>query len=82
MVLRICRLVAGSTDVEDVWSETFLAALAALPPKQRSSVAYHDVAGLRYEDVGELIGSSEAAARRAAADGIASMRRTLNRKVG
>jgi len=56
--------------------------LAALPPKQRSSVAYHYVAGLRYKDVGELIGSSEAAARRAAADGIASMHRTLNRKVG
>ena len=27
VVLRVCRAVAGPVDAEDVWSETFLAAL-------------------------------------------------------
>jgi len=52
------------------------AALAALPFKQRAAVAYHHVAGLPYAAVGPLIGSSEAAARRSAADGVAALRRT------
>jgi RNA polymerase sigma factor (sigma-70 family) len=55
-------------------------ALAALPPKQRGAVAYHYVADLPYAQVGELLGTSEAAARRAAADGIASLRTNLRRK--
>jgi RNA polymerase sigma factor (sigma-70 family) len=55
-------------------------ALAALPPKQRGAVAYHYVADLPYAQVGELLGTSEAAARRAAADGIASLRTTLRQE--
>jgi len=31
MVLRVCRAVLGPSDVEDAWSETFLAALKAYP---------------------------------------------------
>lgn len=31
MVLRVCRAVAGPTDAEDAWSETFLAAMRAYP---------------------------------------------------
>ena len=50
--------------------------LAALPPKQRQCVAYHHVAGLSHAEVAAIIGGTEAAARRAAADGIASLRRT------
>jgi len=53
------------------------AAVAALPDKQRAAVAYHYVADLPYAEVAALIGGSEAAARRAAADGIASLRTTL-----
>jgi DNA-directed RNA polymerase specialized sigma24 family protein len=53
------------------------AAVAALPDKQRTAVAYHYVADLPYAEVAALIGGSEAAARRAAADGIASLRTTL-----
>lgn len=49
-------------------------ALAALPDKQRFAVAYHHLAGLPYAEVGELLGNSEAAARRAAADGIKALR--------
>ena len=52
------------------------AALARLPPKQRQAVAYHHLAGLPYADVAALVGGSVEAARRAAADGIANLRRS------
>jgi RNA polymerase sigma factor (sigma-70 family) len=50
-------------------------AVAALPTKQRQAVAYHYLAGLPYAEIAELLDSSAAAARRAAADGIATLRR-------
>lgn len=50
-------------------------AVAALPPRQRQAVAYHYLAGLPYAEVAELVGSTPDAARRAAADGIAALRR-------
>lgn len=53
-----------------------VAALAALPDKQRRSVAYHHLAGLPYAEVAAIVGGTAAAARRAAADGIATLRRT------
>ncbi len=57
-------------------SELALApALDALPDKQRHAVAYHYLAGLRYSQVAEILGGSPDAARRAAADGIAALRR-------
>ncbi len=59
---------AGPAD--DVW-----AALAALPAKQRQAVALHHVAGFPYAEVAARIGGSTDAARRAAADGIANLRR-------
>ncbi len=142
VVLRVCRAVVGPHDADDVWSETFLAALgayprlapdsnvrgwlatiahrkgidwirsrnraplavarvpdhpgptaepalrddalwravAALPTKQRGAVLYHYVADLPYAEVGQLIGSSEAAARRAASDGLRTLRSTVNRE--
>jgi RNA polymerase sigma factor (sigma-70 family) len=52
------------------------AALAALPLKQRQAVAYHYLAGLPYAEIATLLGNSVPAARRAAADGIATLRRT------
>jgi RNA polymerase sigma factor (sigma-70 family) len=52
------------------------AALAELPDKQRHAVTYHYLAGLPYRDVAEITGGSTDAARRAAADGIAALRRT------
>jgi RNA polymerase sigma factor (sigma-70 family) len=51
-------------------------AVRGLPDKQRAAVAYRYLADLSYPQIGELIGSSEAAARRSAADGIASLRKT------
>lgn len=58
------------------YDEALWAAVRALPDKQRRSVAYHYLADLPYAAVGELLGTSEAAARRAAADGIAALRRS------
>jgi DNA-directed RNA polymerase specialized sigma24 family protein len=72
--LGLCQAVVGSNDVDDAWSETFLSAerdddlaeaLHRLPHKQKQAVAYHYLAGVPYADV----------ARRAAADGIAALRR-------
>jgi RNA polymerase sigma factor (sigma-70 family) len=50
-------------------------ALARLPDKQKQAVAYHYLAGLPYADVAAVLGGSADAARRAAADGIATLRR-------
>jgi RNA polymerase sigma factor (sigma-70 family) len=52
------------------------ASVAVLPPKQKQAVVYHYLAGLPYADVAAVVGGSTAAARRAAADGIAALRRT------
>ena len=51
-------------------------AVGALPPKQRQAVAYHYLAGLPYAEIAIILDSSVSAARRAAADGIATLRRT------
>ena len=55
------------------------AAVSALPPKQRQAVAYHYLAGLPYVEIATILDSSVEAARRAAADGIARLRRTYPR---
>jgi RNA polymerase sigma factor (sigma-70 family) len=52
------------------------AALAALPDKQRQSVAYHYLGGLPYAEIASILGGTTEAARRAAADGIAQLRRS------
>lgn len=51
-------------------------AVEALPDKQRRAVAYHYLVGLSYTEVSSLLGGTAEAARRAAADGIATLRRT------
>ena len=51
-------------------------ALQDLPPKQRQAVAYHYLGGLPYAEIATIIGGSADAARRAAADAIASLRRS------
>ncbi len=60
---------------------TITAAVAALPLRQRQAVAYHYLAGLPHAEVAELVGVSPAAARRAAADGIAALRRHLKEPI-
>jgi RNA polymerase sigma factor (sigma-70 family) len=53
-------------------------AVRALPEKQRHAVAYHYLADLAYADVAAIMGTTEAAARRSAADGIKALRRTYS----
>ena len=50
--------------------------LAELPRRQREAVAYHYLAGLPYAEVAAVTGGSTDAARRAAADGHARLRKT------
>ena len=54
-----------------------LAALQALPVKQRQAVAYHHLAGLPYAEIAAILGGTTDAARRAAADGIARLRKSV-----
>lgn len=64
------------SDEHDSWDGDLWEAMKNLPAKQRQTVAYHYLAGLPHREVAEIVGGSEAAARRAAADGIATLRRT------
>ncbi len=67
----------GLGDAEQFGHDTELVgALEHLTPKQRQAVAYHYLGGLPYTEVAAIIGGNTNAARRAAADGIANLRRT------
>ena len=50
--------------------------LARLPERQRFAVSYHYLGGLPYAEVAAIIGGTAEAARRAASDGIANLRKT------
>ena len=50
-------------------------AVARLPAKQKQAVAYHYLGGLPYADIAAIVGGTTEAVRRAAADGIAALRR-------
>ena len=50
-------------------------AVAALPERQRLAVALHHLGGLPYAEVAALVGGTPEAARRAASDGVATLRR-------
>jgi RNA polymerase sigma factor (sigma-70 family) len=58
------------------WDSDLWTALTALPPRQRAAVAYHYLAGLPYSEIAAITGGTAAAARRAAADGIGTLRTT------
>ena len=72
---RLPERPAAERDLDDhdpgLWG-----ALQRLPFKQRAAVVYHHLAGMPYAEVAALIDSSEVAARRSAADGIATLRRS------
>ncbi len=68
----------GTRDQDaDAPDQRLLAAVRGLPPKQRGAVVYRYLADMSYAEVAALIDSSETAARRSAADGIAALRRTF-----
>jgi len=56
----------------EVWQ-----AVSRLPDKQRQSIAYHYLGGLTFKEVAEILGGSADAARRAAHDGIRTLRITF-----
>jgi RNA polymerase sigma factor (sigma-70 family) len=64
------------------WHGDLWQALKELPDRQRQSVAYHYLAGLPYKEIAHLTGGSTDAARRAAADGIKTLRSTYLRDSG
>jgi RNA polymerase sigma factor (sigma-70 family) len=80
---RTARPVAETPDAPSTLglpgepADELWAAVRALPDRQRHAVAYHHVAGLPHRDVALIIGGTPEAARRAAADGIRRLRRTL-----
>ncbi|MFC4374985.1 RNA polymerase sigma factor [Nocardia halotolerans] len=67
------RLGNPGDDEDGLWR-----AVAALPQRQRLAVAYRYLGGLAHAETAELIGGSAAAVRRAAADGIKSLRQTYD----
>ena len=68
---------AGPADSQsDGLDDDLAAAVTRLPAKQKQAVAYHYLAGLPYADIAAIVGGSADAVRRAAADGIATLRRT------
>jgi RNA polymerase sigma factor (sigma-70 family) len=68
------RPQASTEGVPGEWDGEVWAALRALPHKQRYAVAYHYLAGLPYREIAEITGGTTDAARRAAADGIRTLR--------
>jgi DNA-directed RNA polymerase specialized sigma24 family protein len=50
--------------------------------RQRAAVAYHHLAGLPYREVAAIIGGTEDAARKAASDGIRSLREAYRSREG
>ena len=66
------RSMNGAVDDhnDELWT-----AVDALPLRQRQAVAFHHLAGRPYTEVAELIGGTAEAARRAASDGIGSLRK-------
>ena len=58
----------------DLW-----AALQRLPDKQRHAVAYHHIAGLPFAEIAVILGNAPDAARRAAADGIKTLRKNYRK---
>ncbi|MCT7659584.1 RNA polymerase sigma factor [Mycobacterium deserti] len=71
---RVAARADPATRDPDLWS-----ALSRLPTKQRQAVAYHHIAGLPFADIARLLGNSPEAARRAAADGIKTLRKTYRK---
>jgi RNA polymerase sigma factor (sigma-70 family) len=69
----------GDTGRPEDWDGDLWQALKALPTRQREAVAYHYLAGLPYKEIAAVSGGSTDAARRAAADGVKTLRRTYPR---
>ncbi|HEV2062216.1 MAG TPA: sigma-70 family RNA polymerase sigma factor, partial [Solirubrobacteraceae bacterium] len=65
----------GSVDPDAPADEALWAAVGALPPKQRGAVLLRFLGDLSHREIAQALGSSEEAARRALADGLAKLRK-------
>ena len=68
--------IPGSSELQ-VWQ-----AVSVLPHKQRACVALHHLFGMPHSEVAAVVGGSSDAARRAAADGLANLRRAFSTGTG
>jgi RNA polymerase sigma factor (sigma-70 family) len=75
-VARVPDTATGDGPGEAVADRVLRDAVAALPERQRLAVALHHLGGLPYVEVADLVGGTPEAVRRAAADGVAALRRT------
>jgi len=69
------RESTGTAPAGDVWD-----AVARLPDRQRTAIAYHYLGGLPYAEIALITGGTADAARRAAADGVKSLRAATKRE--
>ncbi|GAB3386914.1 sigma-70 family RNA polymerase sigma factor [Humibacter soli] len=69
--------IPGQLDDAHATADEVARAVSTLPDRQRRAVTYHYLGGLPYQEVAGIIGGTTDAARRAAADGIRSLRRTM-----
>jgi RNA polymerase sigma factor (sigma-70 family) len=65
----------GATDPPGVPDDGLWAAVHDLPPKQRGAVLLRFVGDLSHREIAAALGSTEEAARRALADGLAKLRK-------
>ena len=70
-------IVQEKTTADTVENQQLWMVVAQLPPKQRQVIAYRYLGGLSYGEIARILGGSPAATRRAAADGLATLKKTL-----
>lgn len=78
--LPVAEVPETATDGHQPADEDLWRALRALTTRQREAIAYHHLVGLPYADVAALVGGSADAARRAAADGMRTLRTLLKER--
>lgn len=71
-----------ASGLPDRWDGDLWNALKGLPGKQRAAVAYHYLAGLPYKDIAAITGGTADAVRRAASDGVKTLRATYSPMTG
>jgi RNA polymerase sigma factor (sigma-70 family) len=64
--------------IPDAGDRDLWAAVAALPERQRQAIAYHYLGGLPHGETAALVGGTADSVRRAAADGIAALRKVYS----
>jgi RNA polymerase sigma factor (sigma-70 family) len=72
--LPLERLPDRTVMPDPVPDESLWDAVRVLPPKQRAAIVLRFVSDLAFRQVGEIIGSSEAAARQSVREGLARLR--------